>query len=94
MSSVMNKILPEADYMSWKTILDKCVIYKKASDSFYYAEKGSRIILSQVDQNTYCGVSMFVPQSKYTQAPAFLNFNEAFKQTQWYAAAGWAQTGW
>jgi len=94
MSSVMNKILPQADYASWRTIVDKCVIYQKASDNFYYAQKGSRAILSQVDKNTYCGVSMFIPQNKYTQSPAFLNFNEAFKKTQWYAAAGWSQTGW
>lgn len=94
MSSVMKKLLSDADYTSWKTVMDKCVIYQKASDYFLYAQKGSRNILSQVDKTTYCGVSMFIPQTKYTQSPAFLNFNDAFKQTAWYTAAGWAQTGW
>ena len=45
----------------------------------------------------YCGVSMFVPQTLYTDNAvncAYGDLNAAFRHTEWYAAAGWSATGW
>lgn len=93
MSSAMKKLLSEADYKEWRTEADKCIIHQVASDNIYFYTYGNRDYTTTVDKDSYCGVSMFIPQNKYSQSN-ILNWNELFKNTKWYTAAGWEQTGW
>ena len=45
--------------------------------------------------SAYCAaLSMFLPQTSYALHGSRYNFNEQFRQTEWYQAAGWADTGW
>lgn len=93
MGTAMHLLLPEADYTTWRAAVDKCVIYQQASDAYYYVYLGRDSSVA-IDRATYCGVSVFIPQTRYSYSPAYLDYNTAFQQTGWYAAAGWAQTGW
>lgn len=92
-NDAMSRLLPEADWQKWHETLSKCVIHSRISDSYYWGAQGTRILTTQSNPTTFCGVSMFVPQGKYNYR-ADINYNEAFRQTEWYEAAGWASAGW
>ncbi len=92
--SAMYRILGEEDYTLWREQLDKAVVYKAASTRYWIGPYNSNYAYR--DKN-YAAVSMFVPQSKYTDnasACLYGDLNKAFRQTSWYTAAGWAATGW
>jgi len=86
MNSAMHKYLSEKDYLEWKTFLDAAVPVRKASSSWTSAFYSAYL----TDPDYYGGVSMFIPNSKYEEH----EWNSQFQTTQWYVAAGWAQTGW
>lgn len=93
MSDTMSRLLPPSDYRAWCEMLNRCVIYKRISDYYYWGQKGSRILKASSNPATFCGVSMFVPQKKYDSYGS-INYNHAFKLTEWYKAAGWVAAGW
>ena len=89
MNSVMKKFLDESDYTQWKTVYDKVVPYVMVSNSkmVYSAIAGGRIVYISSD----CGaVSAYFPQDRVANR----RYNEDFKTTEWYKAAGWDVAGW
>lgn len=80
--------------LSWpsQSILSQCPNY-----SFCEQINSKNEYYIKPDQDTYCGVSMFVPNQIYTAYAdrcLYGNLNHAFKTTAWYKAAGWEKTGW
>lgn len=106
-ASAMKRILPDSAYTLWRAALDRCVVGKYATRTFYVDadDRGNEEFLS-VDLENYSGISMFVPQTRYTfnasarYNPIYYRFaiygdlNADFRATAWYRAAGWDQTGW
>ena len=93
-ASAMRRLLPEADYLRFRSVLDKVVCYKAATQKFWAGPFAWDFCLVEED---YAGISLFVPQSIYTnnaERCKYGNLNERFQQTEWYDAAGWATTGW
>lgn len=85
------------DYLRWRAQLDRCITYKAATPSVYSYSSGWNEVFIPIDVENYTAVSMFVPQARYTtNAPIcrYGDLNEAFRQTEWYTAAGWEQKGW
>lgn len=93
-AGVMHALLKADRYVAWRRALDECVVYHRMSEYYYYNTVGPYSHLAQTDPDIYCGASMFVPQEKYAGGLSSLNYNEKFRSTAWYAAAGWSQTGW
>lgn len=60
--------------------LNKTVIYKDFA--------GDLLGTLRIKASSYSGIGCYVPQSGYT------NWNNYFKEIQWYSAAGWNETGW
>ena len=83
----MEAILPPADAALWRKQLENCVVYKAGTPSFYaYADSNSGFFY--LDSN-FSGVSMFVPQQKYTDNAALCPYgdlNTAWLQTEWAKA--------
>lgn len=75
--------------------LSQAVVRKAATPRYWIGP--SDTAYQEVDLATYSGVSLFVPQDIYTRNAKFTPYgdlNLAFQKTEWYSAAGWAQTGW
>ena len=75
--------------------LSQAVVRKAATMRYWIGP--SDTAYQEVDLATYSGVSLFVPQDVYTRNAKFTPYgdlNLAFQKTEWYSAAGWAQTGW
>ena len=75
--------------------LSQAVVRKAATPRYWIGP--SDTTYQTVDLTTYSGVSLFVPQYIYTRNAKFTPYgdlNTLFQQTEWYSAAGWAQTGW
>ena len=94
----MRHILSTTDYERWKAQFDKCVIGKYSTSEFYYdtTTDGQEMFIS-VDLDNYGGISMFMPQNRYTynaRRSIYGDLNTAFQKTAWYKAAGWNVTGW
>lgn len=98
MGCAMKALLPDADYQTWRQQLDKAVPYKVGTSSFFYCYMFSRIYTRKLDEENFSAISMFVPQSIYTQnyqtEATYGDLNILFRDTQWYTAANWSQTGW
>lgn len=90
MKSFMHKHLEADDFENWLQALNRAVPFSKATDYWASQFYGSHNHLN--DPNNYSGVAMFIPNTKYNTAKN--NWNEAFRRTSWYKAAGWANTGW
>ncbi|MBP3773888.1 MAG: hypothetical protein ILA34_00890 [Bacteroidaceae bacterium] len=93
-NSAFRAWLDDADYQVWKEALDHCLVYSRLSDKFYVYYKSGTIYTKSVDYATACGLAMFFPKETYEQFPYYGNLNTLFRDTQWYEAAQWAQTGW
>lgn len=94
----MKVILPEDDYALWKAQWDKCIVGKYSTDKFYYDSdsRGNDLFIT-VDKDAFSGVSMFVPQNRYTtnaRRCLYGDLNLAFQKTAWYKDSGWSKTGW
>ena len=59
--------------------LENCVLYKVSTPYIFYNDK------DEIKVNTYCGLSVFVPVSKY-DAPGV---NAAYRRTGWSIATGY-----
>lgn len=92
--SAMRHVLSDEDYTRWRTYLDRAVIYKQVSTRYWI---GPGNYTYGYRDNDYAGLSMFVPQWKYSNNADYClygDLNAAFRETAWYAAAGWSATGW
>lgn len=92
----IHRILPEEDAIVWENLLNKAIVYKDGTSSFYGYTFSNNGFLTL--SPTFSGVSMFVPQLKYYvystgQLAIYGNHNENFKKTSWYKAAGWGEAG-
>lgn len=74
------------EYSRWKGQWQRSVPDCYTTPTVYSAYEG----YIRMDSERYHGISMYMPkeESRYN------SYNEAFKQTQWYTAAGWDKTGW
>lgn len=85
-------ITDETDFREWQDALNGCVVAHDATPTISYWV-GKTITLNE---GAFCGVSTFVPQSRYTTYASrclYGDLNQAFTETEWYTAAGWDQTG-
>lgn len=92
---VLQRILTPEHWEKVKKVLDNAIVAKAATSSFWMGPYANS--MNDVDLDTFSGIAMFVPQQVYTtNAPRCLygDLNKAFRETDWYKAAGWAQTGW
>lgn len=94
MGSAMHHLLSEEDYLAWREVAEQCVIAHNASESYSLGMVGELNLVATLDDADHVlGVSMFIPQSIFDNAP-YSPYNAQFRRTAWYAAANWAQTGW
>lgn len=98
MQDFMLSHAPEHVYTEWKRTFDKTVVYKKMAEVWLanhipYLDKSETMFRDfNVTAERYGGVSMFVPQNRYT---TFIQRqNERIKKMEWYSAAGLSQLGW
>lgn len=98
MQDFMLSRAPEHVYTEWKRTFDKAVVYKKMAEVWLanhipYLDKSETMFRDfNVTAERYGGVSMFVPQNRYT---TFIQRqNERIKKMEWYSAAGLSQLGW
>lgn len=86
-AEAMEAILPEEDAALWRKQLNNCVVYKGGTPTFYIeGAQGSSFVTLSSD---YSGVSMFVPQQKYTDNAGICPYgdlNEAWLLTDWAKA--------
>ena len=101
MHTIMWRLLSAAEqaenYTAWMEAFDQAVPLRTlSSTNQWYANTVSPPYASTAgqvkvqDPEHYGGVSMFVPLNAYNG----YGWNEDFKNTSWYKAAGWEQTGW
>ena len=87
-NSVMKRTLDAADYECWKSVFNKAVPYIMVSNS---KKVWSGIAYSIVSVGDDAGaVSAYFPQNKSLNS----SFNNDFRTTEWYSAAGWDVAGW
>lgn len=98
MQDFMLSHAPEHVYTEWKRTFDKAVVYKKMTEVWLanhipYLDKSETMFRDfNVTAERYGGISMFVPQNRYT---TFIQRqNERIKKMEWYSAAGLSQLGW
>lgn len=96
MAESMRHLLNKDDATAIIDQLDKAIIYKGATRSFWIGPGDWSF--QTVDPNLYSGISMFIPQNVYTYnaeaCSAYGDLNLQFKKTNWYVDAGWKETGW
>ena len=86
----------ETDLQRLRTVVDETVVYAGATGKFWIGPSYYDFQTMPASEE-YCGISMFVPQTLYTDNAvhcAYGDLNAAFRHTEWYAAAGWSATGW
>lgn len=81
MKGIMMKNLPEDRYNTWLKALDKLVVAKYATESWYTGYYGVDV---PVDSAQYSGVSMYVPLQKYVDRNEV--FTGGYYKTDWYNA--------
>lgn len=95
MQAALRALLPDGADAEARRALDEAVVAKAATDRFYIGP--GYYSYQHVDTDNYSGISMFVPQSVYTENAGRTklgDLNEAFRRTAWYRDAGWAATEW
>lgn len=91
-ATMRHLITNDADFQEWQEAMDRCIVARGATPSISYWV--GRLIT--LNEGEFCGVSMFVPQTRYTTNATrclYGDLNQAFTQTEWYTAAGWDKTG-
>lgn len=78
---VFSKFVPSVEYNAWQSVLERCVIYKKASEKYYIGTKIRTDVFDTIDYEHCAFVSMFFPQNKYVMD---VNYNTIIKDTDWY----------
>lgn len=87
MNSVMLKYLTADEYAQWRKALDSVVVFSASSPRWYSAVCGRTLGYNIFEG---CGMSMYMPQNSFLSQ----DFNESFRTTEWYDAAGWSSAGW
>lgn len=93
----LRAILSAEDFARVSALLDEVVVYHGSSPTFWIGPGNFDYQHVPVSTDDYRSVSLFIPQDVYTtnaSATTHGDLNEAFRQTEWYRNAGWAQTGW
>jgi hypothetical protein len=94
-AEAINALFPPDVAMPLIVALDEVVARKAATSTFWIGP--GNYTFQNVNRNTYCALSLFVPQAAYTANAASCavgDHNANFRNTAWYQAAGWAQTEW
>lgn len=89
-NDAMRQMIPEIDYLRWKAQLNRCIVAKQSTETIY-----NGLYRTYIDLNHYSGMSMFIPQKRYTKNASrcyFGDLNEKFTHTAWYTDAGWKNT--
>ena len=82
MQGLMQAVLTEEEYSEWKAAFDKMCVAAYHSSSWYSAypvSKGGNHWT--VNEEQYCGLSMFVPLDKYKYGA--VNFSADYQNTSW-----------
>lgn len=79
---MMQALLDEADYATWKQAFDASVAYWATTPMNYSSSAG------MFSMEGTSGISHYIPQSLTSDAAA------AYRDTEWYEAAGLAKLGW
>lgn len=93
----LKKMLLPADYEKVRAAIDNVVTCHYATRRFYIGPNYADFKTMPTDADSYRCVSMFVPQTIYTdnaEKCLYGDFNEAFRKTEWYKACGFENTGW
>lgn len=81
------------DYNQWKLSYDRAVIYKRYA-SEWTSNGHVNFSLFKPSQESYGGMSMYIPQTFYDTIKYSQNYNSTYPQMQWYRAIGWDKYGW
>lgn len=96
MAEALDVIFPPSEALDeLKQTLCHAVVYKAATDRFWFGP--GDWTFATVCPATYSGLSLFIPRQEYETNASICpagNHNLTFRNTAWYAASGWAQTGW
>ncbi len=84
MQGIMQKILPEQEYVQWKEVFDEAIIIAQTTDYWYSAYKRGHL---PVDKKQFGGISMFLPLDKYSDE----NFMNEYASTRWANAIGFRE---
>lgn len=87
MNAVMKKYLTAEEYAHWREAYERAVVYVGSSPKWYSAICARTIAF---DESVGGGISLYMPQHSSWS----VKFNEDFKTTEWYSAAGWQAAGW
>ena len=74
-------------YQAFRQQLERTVIAYRATNKWYARLNTNNYI---TDITRTCGVSMFVPETRYDKD----GWNDYYHAMPWYTAAGYDQTGW
>lgn len=92
----LHHLLSPADYAAVRLQMQKAIPFTFYSPRFWIGP--SSVDFQELNSPTLCGTSMFIPQQIYSDKASLAkhhgDLNAAFRKTEWYKAAGWAQTGW
>ena len=86
----------KASLKELRNAIDQTVTYYGANKKFWIGPSYFDF-QTMPEAAEYCGVSAFIPLQIYTDNAvnsAYGDLNAAFRQTEWYEAAGWNATGW
>lgn len=83
----MKQILSADDFQKWEAALNKLIVSKGTTDTFFTAYSDSNIT---VDKDKFSGLAGYVP-NMYPKCDLWDNL---FRKTNWYEAAGWKEKGW
>lgn len=93
----LKHILPANYFDRAEAALRNAIVFSGATPSVYVGPGYWDYLNMPKNEADYCSVSMFIPQTAYTHNASQTrhgDLNEDFKRTEWYQAAGFAQTGW
>lgn len=93
----LRNILPAAQFQNVERCLRSAVVYYDATPNVWIGPSLGAYIHPPLETNNFCALSLFIPQDIYTKNARISrhgNLNTDFQKTEWYEAAGFAQTGW
>ena len=91
----MRKVLNEKDFALYEKALNQALVNKATTKKFWIGPGYND--MKEVDDQHFSGISTFIPQDVYTENAKdciYGDLNKDFQATEWYHAAGWANTGW
>lgn len=87
MKGEMQQVLSAEDYEKWEAALEKLIVAKGATQSFFSEYHNPNIF---VDQAKFSGLAGYIPHFY----PGSGKWDALFRKTTWYEAAGWKEKGW